>query len=86
MELFQTSSVNVITEKAKMLYREERENHKILNGWFLSREIAADAAEVTPISAPPSSARMPKGLPTPSPLKNASSSLSPILLANSEVK
>lgn len=45
MELFQTSSVNVITEKAKMLYREERENHKILNGWFLSREIAADAAE-----------------------------------------
>lgn len=45
MELFQTSSVNVITEKAKMLYREERENRKILNGWFLSREIAADAAE-----------------------------------------
>ena len=39
------SSASVITEKAKLLYREERENHKILNGWFLSREIAADAAE-----------------------------------------
>ena len=34
-----------IWEQAKSLYYEEREVHKILNGWFLSREIAADAAE-----------------------------------------
>lgn len=45
MELFQTLSADSLTEKAKKLYREERESHKILNGWFLSREIAADAAE-----------------------------------------
>lgn len=45
MELFQTLSANALTEKAKKLYREERESHKILNGWFLSKEIAADAAE-----------------------------------------
>ena len=45
MELFQTLSADSLTEKAKKLYREERESHKILNGWFLSKEIAADAAE-----------------------------------------
>ena len=45
MELFQTLSADALTEKAKKLYREERESHKILNGWFLSKEIAADAAE-----------------------------------------
>lgn len=43
MELFKTLSAEALTEKAKKLYREERESHKILNGWFLSREIAADA-------------------------------------------
>lgn len=45
MELFHTLSADALTEKAKKLYREERESHKILNGWFLSKEIAADAAE-----------------------------------------
>lgn len=45
MKLFNTSSPEVLTQKAKALYREERESHKVLNGWFLSREIAADAAE-----------------------------------------
>ena len=45
MELFQTLSAETLTEKAKKLYREEREKHKILNGWFLAKEIAADAAE-----------------------------------------
>ena len=45
MELFQTMSPEELTEKAKRLYRQEREDHKILNGWFLSREIAARAAE-----------------------------------------
>lgn len=44
MELFTISTPDAITGKAKALYREEREAHKILNGWFLSREIAADAA------------------------------------------
>ena len=36
---------NRIWEEAKALYYEEREAHKVLNGWFLSRELAADAAE-----------------------------------------
>ena len=45
MELFRTLSAAALSEKAKRLYREERESHKILNGWFLSREIAADAAQ-----------------------------------------
>lgn len=43
MELFEKLTPAALTEKAKKLYREEREDHKILNGWFLSREIAADA-------------------------------------------
>ncbi len=47
MELFTTVTPDTLTEKAKKLYREERETHKILNGWFLSREIAADASETT---------------------------------------
>lgn len=45
MELFTTVTPADLTEKAKRLYREERESHKILNGWFLSKEIAADADE-----------------------------------------
>ncbi len=36
---------NRIWEEAKALYYEEREAHKVLNGWFLSRELAADGAE-----------------------------------------
>ncbi|MBE6567602.1 MAG: hypothetical protein E7657_02965 [Ruminococcaceae bacterium] len=38
-------NTNRIWEEAKALYYEEREAHKVLNGWFLSRELAADAAE-----------------------------------------
>lgn len=45
MELFNTTDHQTLTEKAKRLYREERENHKILNGWFLAKEIAADVAD-----------------------------------------
>ena len=43
MKLFEMISPDVLTDKAKKLYRQEREEHKILNGWFLSREIAAEA-------------------------------------------
>ena len=43
MELFKISSPEEISEKAKKLYKEERVSHKILNGWFLSREIAWQA-------------------------------------------
>ena len=43
MKLFEMISTDVLTDKAKKLYRQEREEHKILNGWFLSREIAAEA-------------------------------------------
>ncbi len=45
MELFQTLDPHTLTQKAKALYSEERRSHKVLNGWFLSREIAADADE-----------------------------------------
>lgn len=47
MELFSFITPAVLTEKAKKLYREERESHKVLNGWFLSKEIAADADATT---------------------------------------
>ena len=47
MELFLNTNAATLTEKAKKLYQEERESHKVLNGWFLSREIAADAGEAT---------------------------------------
>ena len=47
MELFSNTNAATLTEKAKKLYQEERESHKVLNGWFLSREIAADAGEAT---------------------------------------
>ena len=45
MEIFASHSPQVLTEKAKALFVEERQTKKILNGWFLSREIAADASE-----------------------------------------
>lgn len=45
MELFQTLDPRLLTQKAKDLYFEERRSHKVLNGWFLSREIAANADE-----------------------------------------
>lgn len=47
MELFSTVSPEMMTEKAKKLYLEERESHKVLNGWFLAKEIAAEAGEST---------------------------------------
>ena len=43
MKLYPMLSPDVLTEKAKKLYREERQTHKVLNGWFLSREIVAAA-------------------------------------------
>lgn len=45
MMLFQISDHLQVTEKAKRLYREERERHKVLNGWFLAKEIAADVSK-----------------------------------------
>lgn len=45
MKIFEMTSPDALTEKAKKLYRQEREEHKVLNGWFLSREIAAEADE-----------------------------------------
>lgn len=47
MKLFEMTSPDVLTDKAKKLYRQEREEHKILNGWFLSREIAEEASNAT---------------------------------------
>ncbi len=44
MTIFQTTTADALSQMAKQLYREERETHQILNGWFLSREIAAEAA------------------------------------------
>lgn len=46
MKLFEMISTDVLIDKAKKLYWQEREEHKILNGWFLSREIAAEADNV----------------------------------------
>ena len=48
MERFRHLTPESLTQKAKALYREERESHKILNGWFLAKEIAADAAAACP--------------------------------------
>ena len=45
MSIFDIYTAKQLQEKAKALYIEEREQHKILNGWFLSREIAADVDE-----------------------------------------
>ncbi len=47
MELFSVISPEKLTEKAKKLYLQEREQHKILNGWFLAKEIAADVDDAT---------------------------------------
>ena len=43
MELFNLSTPAVLTRQAKDLCLQERQTHKILNGWFLAKEIAADA-------------------------------------------
>ena len=45
MKIFDVLSPTAMSSKAKKLYDEERNNHKILNGWFQSREIAADTDE-----------------------------------------
>jgi len=45
MELFNILTPAAMTEKAKTLFQEERKEKTVLNGWFLSREIAADASE-----------------------------------------
>ncbi len=47
-QLWNTTTPEQLSEQAKKLYREEREAHKILNGWFLAKEIAADADEAMP--------------------------------------
>jgi len=43
MELFSILNPEELTYKAKALFKEERESHKVLNGWFLTKEIAAEA-------------------------------------------
>lgn len=43
MELFQLMRPEAVTDKAKKLFNEERQAHKVLNGWLLCREIAAAA-------------------------------------------
>lgn len=45
MEIFKTHSPAQLNEKAKALFTEERQTKKVLNGWFLSREMAADASQ-----------------------------------------
>ncbi|MBQ3089966.1 MAG: hypothetical protein IJD21_05320 [Oscillospiraceae bacterium] len=45
MELFQWKNPGQIGLMAEALFREERATKGVLNGWFLSREIAADATE-----------------------------------------
>ncbi len=45
MDIFKTCTPQQLNESAKALYTEERQEKKILNGWFLAREIAADASE-----------------------------------------
>ena len=43
--IFATLSPDALTVRAKALFAEERREKKILNGWFLAREIAADASQ-----------------------------------------
>ncbi len=45
MEIFKNRTPQQLTESAKALYTEERQNKKILNGWFLAKEIAANTTE-----------------------------------------
>ena len=42
MKVFDIYNDIELTTKAKDLYKEERESHKVLNGWFLSKEIVTD--------------------------------------------
>ncbi len=41
MQLFQLLTPKAVSDKATDLFQEERNSHKILNGWFLTREIAS---------------------------------------------
>lgn len=45
MEIFANHTPEALTRKAKALFTQERQEKKILNGWFLSKEIAADASQ-----------------------------------------
>lgn len=45
MDIFQNQNPQALTLRAKELFSEERQTKKILNGWFLAREIAADATQ-----------------------------------------
>lgn len=45
MKLYEILTPQNVTEKARCLFAEERASHKILNGWFLSREIADEVAQ-----------------------------------------
>lgn len=45
MELFELLTPAELGRMAEELFQEERQTKKVLNGWFLSREIAADASE-----------------------------------------
>ena len=54
-----------------------------MDGLKHSEKVVVTTTAVTPVSAPPEAARIPSGFPVPSPVKKASSSLVPILLANS---
>ena len=42
MKVFDIYNDVKLTTKAKDLYKEERESHKVLNGWFLSKEIVTN--------------------------------------------
>ncbi len=44
MELFHHYTPQQLVDQAKALFTEERQEHGVLNGWFLTREIAADAS------------------------------------------
>ena len=45
MGIFEMLSPEEISVRARELFSEERNSHRILNGWFLTREIAADEGE-----------------------------------------
>ncbi len=45
MDIFENRTPQQLKESAKALYTEERETKKILNGWFLAKEISADASQ-----------------------------------------
>ncbi len=42
MDLFQILTPADVSQRAQRLFAEERKEHKVLNGWFLLREIAAE--------------------------------------------